>query len=521
MQALSLRNDTLIDIATFLLRRWSGKENVTVEFSSKSETRTRLNENRVIITQIDRYHGSNFQKYRQFRTTLWYEAMRIRFCKKILSNDHAFGFILNTIETRRIELLGRRIWQGMDEELVFNYAYVWSYRPLLSSVYGKARIVEAFFQYFLIGDIKGEIQPSHFEKVTRAVDYAKEILNKAVEKNYDTEWLETKIPQILKILDLDALITIPLSVPKRGPGLMVTEQDLIKALTKAAKHHENDLGKVDSKSALEGKEIFDEYNVLLEENRKNENIGLGTDTIGIRIPSETNVDETKIYDLDLISNLKVKFREWKTGWKEQHVIAGDEFDAETYIEGQQPFFTDVKKTIKTRIVILLDHSSSISADQVEYKKATLALCEVLSYLKVKFAVYAFNTEQKQVVCWLIKPENMKWNYVAAKRLAQIVANGGTPLAEVYDKMYPILHSKKPDIFLTLSDGEPSDPNAVRRMVKAFKQLGIKMVAIGVGPDTTRATTIAYNLKYLGYERTLAVSRINDIPKRVLSVLGGS
>jgi len=95
------------------------------------------------------------------------------------------------------------------------------------------------------------------------------------------------------------------------------------------------------------------------------------------------------------------------------------------------------------------------------------------------------------------------------------------LAEVYDKMYPILRSKKPDIFLTLSDGEPSDPNAVRSMVKSFKQLGIKMVAIGVGPDTTRATIIASNLKYLGYERTLAVSRINDIPKRVLSVLGGS
>src|SRR3989338_6927507 len=261
----------------------------------------------------------------------------------------------------------------MDEELIFNYSYMWSYRPILNSVYGKARKVEAFYQYFLIGDIKGELQPSHFEKVVRAAEYAKKILDDAIEKNYDTECIETKIPEILRILDLDALITVPLSVPKRGPGLAVTEQDLVKALSKIAKHRENDLGKVDPKSA---------------------------------------------------------------------------------IEGHQPFFTDVKKTIKTRIVILLDHSSSISADQLEYKKATLALCEVLSYLKVKFAVYAFNTEQKQVVCWMIKPENMKWNYVAAKRLAQIIANGGTPLAEVYDKMYPILRSKKPDIFLTLSDGSP-------------------------------------------------------------------
>ena len=46
-----------------------------------------------------------------------------------------------------------------------------------------------------------------------------------------------------------------------------------------------------------------------------------------------------------------------------------------------------------------------------------------------------------------------------------------------------------------------------------------MVAIGVGPDTPRATIITNNLKILGFERTLAVSRLNDIPNKVLSVLG--
>ena len=105
-----------------------------------------------------------------------------------------------------------------------------------------------------------------------------------------------------------------------------------------------------------------------------------------------------------------------------------------------------------------------------------------------------------------------------KRLAQIEANGGTHLADVYQKMYPILRSKKPDIFLTLSDGEPSDPDAVRAMVKSLKMVGIKMVAIGVGHDTFGATKIASNLKYLEYEKTLAVSRLKDIPNRVLTVL---
>jgi len=121
----------------------------------------------------------------------------------------------------------------------------------------------------------------------------------------------------------------------------------------------------------------------------------------------------------------------------------------------------------------------------------------------------------------IKPEDVKWNNVAAKRLAQIQADGGSPLAEVYDKLLPILRTKKPDIFLTLSDGEPSDPDAVRSMIKILKSFGIKMVAIGLGPDTTRSTIIANNLKLLGFERTLAVSRLNDIPNKVLNVLGQS
>ena len=103
MQAIRLQNDSLVEIATFLVRRWSENENIIVEISDKSETKTRLKENKVIITPMEKRIGNDFQKYRQFRTSLWYEAMRIKYCKKILSNDHAFGFILNTMETQRIE----------------------------------------------------------------------------------------------------------------------------------------------------------------------------------------------------------------------------------------------------------------------------------------------------------------------------------------------------------------------------------------------------------------------------------
>ncbi|MFB5633642.1 MAG: vWA domain-containing protein [Candidatus Nitrosomaritimum aestuariumsis] len=520
MQSLELRNETLVEIATFLVRRWSENDDIRVEFSDKIETRTRLSENKVILTPLEKRIGNYFQRYRQFRTSLWYEAMRIRFCKKILSNDHAFGFILNTLETRRIEYLGRKIWKGMDEEIIFNYSFLLVARPQLHTVYGKARIVEAFYQYFMFGAIKGEVQSSYFEKIKKASEFGRRIVDEAIEKGYDTEWLEKKVNEIIKILDIDSLMTVPVSLPFMKAGMALTEEELLKFLTVISKNKEGDFGKTDPKAALSGDNVYEEYKILLNENKKSDNKGITPETIGLQIPATNNVDETKIYDLSLINNLKTKFKEWKSGWKEQHLRSGDEFDEEQFIEGNEPFFSDVKKSIKTKIVILLDHSSSIASDAIEYKKATLALCEVLSYLKVKFAVYAFSTQNRAVVCWQIKSDNVKWNTISAKRLAQVVANGSTPLAEVYSKMFPVLQSRRPDIFLTLTDGEPSDPDAVRNMTKSLKGLGIKMVALGLGPNTIRATTIAENLKHLGYEKTLAVSRLKDIPSKVIRILEG-
>ncbi|RMW34636.1 MAG: VWA domain-containing protein [Nitrosopumilus sp.] len=518
MQSVKLQNESLVEIATFLVRRWSERDNIVVEISDKTETKTRLKENKVILTPLEKRVGNDFQKYRQFRTSLWYEAMRIKFCKKILSNDHAFGFILNTMETRRVEELGRKIWRGMDDEIIFNYAYMLVARPQLHTVYGKARIVEAFFQYFMFGAVKGEVQSSHFEKIRKADAFAKKMVSKAIEESHDTDWLEKHVSEIIKILEIDSLLTIPVSLPFMKAGMPLSEEELLRVLKIVSKNKEGDFGNVDPEAIVRGEDVMDEYNVLLDEDKKTENKGLMPEAIGIQIPTTKNVDETVIYDMSLINGLKTKFKEWKTGWKEQHVRSGEEFDEENYIEGNEPFFTDIKKSIKTKIVILLDHSSSISSDAIEYKKATLALCEVLAYLKVKFAVYAFSTENRSVVCWSVKPDNMKWNNVTAKRLAQIVANGSTPLAEVYDKMFPVLQSKRPDIFLTLTDGEPSDPDAVRNMTKSLKSLGISMAALGLGPNTVRATTIANNLRHLGYEKTMAVSRLRDIPNKVIKIL---
>ena len=289
MQSVKLQNESLVEIATFLVRRWSERDNIVVEISDKTETKTRLKENKVILTPLEKRVGNDFQKYRQFRTSLWYEAMRVKFCKKILSNDHAFGFILNTMETRRVEELGRKIWKGMDDEIIFNYAYILVARPQLHTVYGKARIVEAFYQYFMFGAVKGEVQSSHFEKIRKADAFAKKIVSKAIEENHDTEWLEKNVSEIIKILEIDSLLTIPVSLPFMKAGMPLSEEELLRVLKIVSKNKEGDFGNVDPKAILRGEDVIDEYNVLLDEDKKTENKGLMPEAIGIQITTTRNV----------------------------------------------------------------------------------------------------------------------------------------------------------------------------------------------------------------------------------------
>jgi nitric oxide reductase activation protein len=167
---------------------------------------------------------------------------------------------------------------------------------------------------------------------------------------------------------------------------------------------------------------------------------------------------------------------------------------------------------------LLDHSSSIEDVELEYKQATIALCEALSYLGIKFAVYSFSTESRQVKCWIIKPPNIKWSVISSRRLVQIKASGSTPLAEIYGLLLSVTKAFKPDIMVTLSDGEPSDFDAVREMVRAYRKMGIRMVALGVGRNLNDSLDIAHNLRYLNYEKIISVSRLQDMPKKVINLL---
>ncbi|MGI0035334.1 MAG: VWA domain-containing protein, partial [Nitrososphaera sp.] len=177
-----MRNDVLLEISTFLTRRWSGNDKVSILLVPDKPPSAKPDKNQIILPLLNYYPGTDFQKYRQWRVTLWYESMRMRYSSKVQSYEHAYGFVLNTVETKRVEILGLREWEGMAGELVFNEGISWISRQLLNSIYGKYKVAEAFSQYFLTGYLKGELFGGEFDRVRRASEFANEIVKEAVEK---------------------------------------------------------------------------------------------------------------------------------------------------------------------------------------------------------------------------------------------------------------------------------------------------------------------------------------------------
>ena len=519
VQNFSLRNDVLINLGTFLSRRWSGNNKAIILLIEDKTPTTNLEKNTIFMPSLRYYSGTEFQKYRQWRVSLWYESMRLSSSTKVLSNDHAFGFILNSIEMKRIEILGLREWRGMENEIIFNEGISWLSRPLLNSLYGKHKIVEAFSQYLLTGYVKGELFGSELDRVQDAVNVARELIDESIKKNHKTEWIEHQIPKIIKTLQIDSLFTIPFVSLKSKIGLSMTENILLKEIEKVIKIR-NKVTEKSSDDIIAATQIFKEYESLVKESKKTDSKGYAAmEQFGVEVPENVDIDESIIYDNDLIAKLKSVIRSWKRGWREIHDMTGDELDVESIIESQpKPFLVDFKNTIDTKIALLLDHSSSIDEYELEYKKATVALCEALKFLNVKFSAYAFSTKNKKVSCWIIKHPDVKWTSMNARNLVQIKPSGGTPLAEIYNILLPLMKTYKPDIMITLTDGEPSDYNAVRSTIKTYKMNGIHMVAVGVGKTVNNAINIGLNLKYLEYERTLVVSKLDEIPKRVLSLL---
>lgn len=510
-----IRDDVLIDIGTFLIKAWSSK-NAIVKIAKNPKIN--YEKSIVNIPNLDAFSGDEFSRYRQWRVACWILAMRLRYSTKHLSDDIAYGHVLNTLEQKRVTLLGLKEWSGMLNELLYDEAVSWQDKPLVNSLYGIHRRVIAFSQYFLTGYIKGDLDGFDMVKVENAANIANKIIDEAIKNGYGTEWVEKQVPKVLDALGANPLLSIPMPFARVRMGVKLKDEDVYLALRRLLKLKEDaEDSKNSVKSIIDGRDVRKEYEMVkrmstVAGKREEVNIAKALD-----VPELT--DEVIQQDADLVNRLKIMLRNWKKGMVEYYAASGDELDVEMLLtQASRPFINEQNLKIKSRLILLLDHSSSIASDECEYKRAFMALCKVLDYLGINFIALAFNTSKGKARCWVIKGNDEHWGKSCERRLQAIKASGGTPLAEVYERIEPIVKAFKPDIFMTFSDGEPNDPTTTKEVIKRFRSMNIKMISFGISNNTSRALSITQNLKYLGYDRCVAVSRINDMPKKVFMLL---
>ena len=183
IEDIPIRNDVLLEIATFLAKRWSNIDDVNVIISKEKKVSTNIEKKRITLPELDYFYGNIFQKYRQWRTLLWYESMRLKYSYRIYDTDIAFGYIFNIIETKRVEILGLYEWKGMIKEIIYYEALSGNNKPMLNTLHGKTKLIEGFSQFFLTGFVKGEIYGGENERIQKASEYAKDVIKEYV-KNH-------------------------------------------------------------------------------------------------------------------------------------------------------------------------------------------------------------------------------------------------------------------------------------------------------------------------------------------------
>ena len=84
VQNFSLRNDVLINLGTFLSRRWSGNNKAIILLIEDKTPTTNLEKNTIFMPSLRYYSGTEFQKYRQWRVSLWYDRCDYQAQQKFL-----------------------------------------------------------------------------------------------------------------------------------------------------------------------------------------------------------------------------------------------------------------------------------------------------------------------------------------------------------------------------------------------------------------------------------------------------
>ena len=570
---IELREEFILPIANFLTRAWSGSKNVKVYLNSEIPY---SNSSSVLLPMPSKFSKNRETAYRLWRASLFHETQHIAlgsfdpYNKFAISNSNvnftmssdAREVFINILEDYRINSKSVKTYKGMAKEFLFRNAIYFEQSPVPDN--SPDGILETFRQLMLFGVTKNPKPPGF---VLQAVKLAKEKIDNNVPT---TEWLE----EVWKLLSLanfplyeqhltctfaqvlsfsqklvkQAVENYIKQLIKENPSFLENDEKSQKEEQEGQEgkdgqdkekeqEGENKLnkGKMIPKELAEHisknilavpKEIEFEIKEIekLEFQYKQVHAGKGGDEIKILVPRKMYNDYMDVYNEGLVNHVKQALRHIRRGWKEGKSDTGS-FEVDDYIAKRYPPFIDEERvgSKNVEVIILLDHSGSMGEYQTTYKQVVVALCEGLNYINAKFQVYAFNVPRrngKQITSvWQVKALSEKWGVTSMMRLAQIEADGTTPLDEVYRILFPVVSSKSRDncMFITFTDGEPNYEYATREMITAYKKT-CDMYAITYNPELVRCENLVRSCRNLGYEKVAGITDISKFPQAVLSMI---
>ena len=566
-----MKSEMLQSLVAFLAPAWSECNEVTVVVKPNSPFST-VGCNISIPERAPIYGLTDFDNYRLWRFGLWHEAQHVKVNHASAPNEMSIGkqvketdlsflelSIRNILEDYYVDGRGLIVWKGMRTERSFVEA-VFSLRPFPPPPpKGSHRMglyleytLQVFAHLLLHGKTNVDLsQWEHYEIIKDAVAYTQTVIDELVANSSSEKNTRVNLNKFAR------QVAIKLRVDKSSyisPSWHACQFDFTTVRFNIdTKQLDREVrSRIKSRTrqleALKGnRSLRQEYEKLEEfvekfEERKPTSpdhlekvVSQEAVASKIFVPSDINIASSDVRSLRayinkdaLVMRMKARLRKWATGWVEVHGKYGDELDTEAFIDdARHPFFDEELLRVPKRVALLLDHSGSIRSFEKSYKAAIAALCEALDLLDVDFVVLAFNQTISQMTVndgvhdtvdnvWLIKGHHENWDDKSLARLLQVQANShSTPLGEILAVSWSLSRSFKPEVHITLTDGLVSDIPKTKEQVKKYRAAGIKMLGIGIHEE---AVNVARNLKILSFNNTLAVSNIQQIPDKIVSIL---
>jgi hypothetical protein len=551
----------VMDVTYFLAKYLSGKNNVVVSpqravggFSAQ----VRRNVRGQSYYQINLPHWDNFDlpvkgfdKYRIYREGVWHESCHVKYTPIGLfgatSHNPVIHDLVNIIEDRRIEDLGAREWRGYIPERLYVQAYAWALRPSVDKLPTlPEQRYEAFIQRLLIGKYKGKLPKEDadiVEEVAKKVE--NELARIEKEKN---DWRIEKV-----VLDLAEEAAKKLNVTNmpdprpRGGSNSSWEATFTEDYAKVADVDEKEVEK-------DMDEFFKEKEKQAKEPKEEEGEAKPTEITkeDVEQAKKGSVDARNEYekiqkkepiDPDLISwqpvaaqstaseyrdsrfinTMNTFLQAWKEGYKRIVGKSGASFSVKEYIRKQdEPFITRLKQSVKgKKVLIVADFSGSMTDHEIDYKRALISAVEVLNSIGSNLAFFTFAEDPAQGTGFFrVKTfEEPKWTNMHSAKLAALETGyGSTPTGSAYRALSKYVQRHKPEITVTVTDGEPDSVLDASEMIMRLKK-HTRMVAFGISaPNLPAKERMEKSLREQGYHKSFAVTNVYDIPPKLVNLL---